>query len=36
VEDRRLAEFSDDEIEEILRQAGFRTLVADRAGGGGT
>ena len=27
VEDRRLAEFSDDEIHEILRQAGFRSLI---------
>lgn len=27
VEDRKLAEFSDEEIEEILKQAGFRTLV---------
>lgn len=27
VEDRRLAEFSDEEIHEILRQAGFRSLV---------
>lgn len=27
VEDRQLAEFSDDEIHEILKQAGFRTLV---------
>ncbi len=26
IEDRRLAEFSDDEIREILRQAGFRSL----------
>src|SRR5258707_807656 len=26
VEDRRLAEFSDEEIHEILRQAGFRSL----------
>jgi uncharacterized ferritin-like protein (DUF455 family) len=36
VEDRRLAEFSDAEIEEILRQAGFRTLVGEagaRSGG---
>lgn len=29
VEDRRLAEFSDEEIGEILRQAGFRSLVAE-------
>jgi uncharacterized ferritin-like protein (DUF455 family) len=29
VEDRRLAEFSDDEIGEILRQAGFRALLAE-------
>jgi uncharacterized ferritin-like protein (DUF455 family) len=35
VEDRRLAEFSDDEIQEILRQAGFRTLVPDQAGSEG-
>ena len=27
VEDRRLAEFSDEEIHEILRQAGFRSLT---------
>jgi hypothetical protein len=27
IEDRKLAEFSDDEIHEILRQAGFRSLV---------
>jgi uncharacterized ferritin-like protein (DUF455 family) len=27
VEDRRLAEFGDDEIHEILRQAGFRSLI---------
>ncbi len=33
VEDRRLAEFSDEEIREILRQAGFRTLVAEPAEG---
>lgn len=30
VEDRRLAEFNDDEIHEILRQAGFRTLIPDQ------
>ncbi|MGH9458182.1 MAG: DUF455 family protein [Thermoanaerobaculia bacterium] len=29
LEDRRLAEFSDAEIEEILRQAGFRSLVSN-------
>lgn len=29
VEDRRLAEFSDEEIAEILRQAGFRTLIPE-------
>ncbi len=29
VEDRRLAEFSDDEIHEILKQAGFRSLVPE-------
>ena len=28
IEDRKLAEFSDDEINEILRQAGFRALVS--------
>jgi len=33
VEDRRLAEFSDEEIAEILRQAGFRSLL--REGGEG-
>ena len=27
VEDRRRAEFSDEEIHEILRQAGFRALI---------
>ncbi len=27
IEDRKLAEFSDDEIHEILRQAGFRSLI---------
>jgi len=32
VEDRRLAEFSDDEINEILRQAGYRSLVPAEAG----
>jgi uncharacterized ferritin-like protein (DUF455 family) len=32
VEDRRLAEFSDDEIHEILRQAGFRSLVPENEG----
>jgi hypothetical protein len=26
VEDRRLAEFTDEEIHEVLRQAGFRSL----------
>jgi uncharacterized ferritin-like protein (DUF455 family) len=31
VEDRKLAEFSDDEIHEILRQAGFRTLIPEEA-----
>jgi uncharacterized ferritin-like protein (DUF455 family) len=30
VEDRRLAEFNDDEIHEILRQAGFRSLLPRR------
>jgi uncharacterized ferritin-like protein (DUF455 family) len=29
VEDRRLAEFNDDEIHEILRQAGFRSLLPE-------
>jgi uncharacterized ferritin-like protein (DUF455 family) len=29
VEDRKLAEFSDEEIHEILRQAGFRSLVPE-------
>ena len=29
IEDRKLAEFNDAEIAEILRQAGFRTLVSD-------
>lgn len=29
IEDRKLAEFSDEEIHEILRQAGFRSLVED-------
>jgi uncharacterized ferritin-like protein (DUF455 family) len=32
VEDRRLAEFSDEEIHEILRQAGFRSLVPENEG----
>jgi uncharacterized ferritin-like protein (DUF455 family) len=32
IEDRRLAEFSDDEIHEILRQAGFRSLVPESEG----
>jgi uncharacterized ferritin-like protein (DUF455 family) len=31
VEDRKLAEFSDDEVQEILRQAGFRTLIPESA-----
>jgi uncharacterized ferritin-like protein (DUF455 family) len=31
VEDRKLAEFSDDEINEILRQAGYRSLVPEKA-----
>ncbi len=34
IEDRRLAEFSDEEIHEILRQAGFRALVSEAAQGG--
>jgi hypothetical protein len=29
VDDRRRAEFSDEEIQEILRQAGFRSIVPD-------
>lgn len=29
IEDRRLAEFTDEEIGEILRQAGFRALIED-------
>jgi len=29
VEDRRLAEFDDDEIREVLRQAGFRSLLPE-------
>jgi uncharacterized ferritin-like protein (DUF455 family) len=29
IEDRRLAEFNDDEIHEILRQAGFRSLIPE-------
>jgi len=33
VEDRRLAEFNEDEIHEILRQAGFRSLLPERATG---
>jgi uncharacterized ferritin-like protein (DUF455 family) len=31
VEDRKLAEFTDEEVHEILRQAGFRTLIPDGA-----
>ena len=31
IEDRKLAEFSDEEIEVILRQAGFRTLIPEEA-----
>lgn len=34
VEDRRLAEFSEDEIHEILRQAGFRALSRELATSG--
>lgn len=34
IEDRRLAEFSDDEIREILKQAGFRSLVPGQAAAG--
>jgi hypothetical protein len=33
IEDRKLAEFSDEEIHEILRQAGFRSLLGDEARG---
>jgi len=32
IEDRKLAEFSDDEIAEILRQAGFRSLIPEEKG----
>jgi uncharacterized ferritin-like protein (DUF455 family) len=32
VEDRKLAEFSDEEINEILRQAGYRSLVSSETG----
>jgi uncharacterized ferritin-like protein (DUF455 family) len=32
IEDRKLAEFSDAEINEILRQAGYRSLVSAEAG----
>jgi uncharacterized ferritin-like protein (DUF455 family) len=32
IEDRKLAEFSDEEIHEILRQAGFRSLVPSGSG----
>jgi uncharacterized ferritin-like protein (DUF455 family) len=32
VEDRKLAEFSDDEIAVILRQAGFRSLIPEEKG----
>jgi uncharacterized ferritin-like protein (DUF455 family) len=31
IEDRRLAEFTDEEIQEVLRQAGFRSLSAEAA-----
>lgn len=31
IEDRKLADFSDEEVEEVLRQAGFRSLVPDDA-----
>lgn len=34
VQDRQLAEFSDEEIHEILKQAGFRTLVPSTPDGG--
>ena len=33
VEDRKLAEFTDEEVHEILRQAGFRSLVPSRRRG---
>lgn len=33
IEDRKLAEFSDDEIHEILKQSGFRSLVTDASKG---
>ncbi len=36
VDDRRLAEFSDEEIQEILRQAGFRSLIPGEGKGAGT
>jgi uncharacterized ferritin-like protein (DUF455 family) len=32
IEDRKLAEFSGEEIHEILRQAGFRSLIPNEAG----
>jgi uncharacterized ferritin-like protein (DUF455 family) len=35
VDDRRLAGFTEDEIHEILRQAGFRALVPDASAGEG-
>ena len=31
IEDRRLAEFTDEEIQEVLRQAGFRSLAPEAA-----
>jgi uncharacterized ferritin-like protein (DUF455 family) len=31
IEDRRLAEFTDEEIQEVLRQAGFRSLAPETA-----
>jgi len=31
IEDRKLAEFTDEEIQEVLRQAGFRSLSAEAA-----
>ena len=31
IEDRKLAEFTDEEIEEILKQAGFRSLLPANA-----
>jgi len=33
VADRKLAEFTDEEVQEILRQAGFRSIIPQPAGG---